>query len=112
MPSVEVKGNLNKFYEQVSADLPKLLEGAAIGSAIIFNNTDKAVNFYVYNYIDNIYLVSAMHTLVAPGKAGRVAASGKSYKVHPNDDKRQEFLVDPNKAYVYGGPGDIENVSS
>jgi hypothetical protein len=48
--------------------------------------------------------------LVASGKHGTVAASGTTFKVHPNQDKGQEFLVEPGKAYVYGGPGDVELV--
>lgn len=106
----KVKGNLNQFVEQVKDGVSEIADQLKINKALIYNNTGEPVNFYVYNYIDTAYWISAMHTLVAPGKVGSVAASGVSFKVHPNDNKKHEFLVDPRKAYIYNGPGDIEEV--
>ena len=110
MAVVDVKGNLNKFYDQAREDVASLIQGAKVGSAVIFNDTGDPVTFYAYNYADTVYLVSAQHTLVAPGKAGTVIASGVAFKVHPNDNKAHEFTVSPNTAYVYHGPGDVETV--
>jgi hypothetical protein len=108
--NTKFKGDANKFADQVREGVESIAGQLKIGKALIFNGTDKPVNFYVYNYIDTVYWVAAMHTLVAPGKVGAVAASGTSFKVHPDDDKAKEFLVDPGKAYLYGGPGDVEEV--
>jgi hypothetical protein len=112
MPDVKVdaKVNLNTFVEQARSGIGELLHGAAISSSVIYNNTKSPVTFYVYNYIDIVYLISAQKTLVAPGYYGVVAASGKFYKIHPNDKKEQEFLVAPGHAYVYNGPGQIQSV--
>lgn len=109
--SVNVKGNVNKFVDQVRSATGEIADQLKINKSVVINATDKPVNFYVYNYVDNVYWISAMHTLVAPGKVGAVMASGKAFKVHPDDKKEQEFLVTPGKAYVYRGPGDIEEVA-
>jgi hypothetical protein len=112
MPDVNVKAkvDLNKFVEQARSGIGELLHGAAVRSSVIYNNSKAPVTFYVYNYIDIVYLVSAQKALVAPGYYGVVAASGEFYKIHPNDKKEQEFLVAPGRAYVYNGPGQIESV--
>jgi hypothetical protein len=109
---VNAKVNINKFYDVARTDIASLINGAAIDSAVIFNDSGKPVKFYVYNYIDTIFLVSAQKTLVASDHYGQVAASGKFFKIHPDDDKDAEFLVAPGKAYVYRGPGKIETVES
>lgn len=108
LENVKASVNLNKFYDQASHDLERLLNGAAVGSAVIFNATSQPITFYAYNYVDTVYWVSAQKTLVAPDKSGTVAASGNFFKIHPNDHKGEEFLVRPGKAYVYRGPGDLE----
>ncbi|MEM1130790.1 MAG: hypothetical protein AAGH83_09745 [Pseudomonadota bacterium] len=40
-----------------------------------------------------------------------MAASGVAFKIHPKDNKKQEFLVDPGKGYVYNGSGDVDEVT-
>jgi hypothetical protein len=107
---LKVKGDLNKFYRDAREDLGKLIQGAGVGSAVIFNDTDQPITFFVYNYSDTVYWVSAQRTLVAPQHHGTVAASGSFFKVHPDDRKEEEFLVVPGKAYVYHGPGQLEAV--
>lgn len=108
--NVELSGDVNTFYKDAREDISKLIAGASVDSAVVFNNTKEPVTFYVYNYIDTVYWVSAQRTLVAPGRYGTVVASGKFFKVHPNDNKDLEFLVAPGKAYVYNGPGSINEV--
>lgn len=103
----KLEGDINKFYDQASKDIGALISGAAVGSAVIFNGTSQPVTFYVYNYIDTAYWVPAQKTLIASGKYGPVAASGNTFKVHPNNNHDHEFLVEPGAAYVYGGPGDL-----
>lgn len=110
MPDVKAKVDLNRFLEQARAGIGELLHGAAISSSVIYNDTKEPVTFYVYNYIDPVYYISAQKALVAPGYYGIVAASGKFYKIHPNDKKEEQFLVAPGKAYVYHGPGKVESV--
>ena len=77
---------------------------------MIYNDTKDSVTFQVYNYIDVVYWKDAMHALVAPGYYGTVAASGVSFKIHPNNKREAEFLVSPGKAYIYRGPGAVEQV--
>lgn len=103
-------GDLNKFVDQVYNGIGFIADALKVNKALVYNNTKQAVNFYVYNYVDVVYWISAMHTLVAPNKVGAVAASGTVFKIHPNDNKDHEFLVEPHKAYVYFGPGDIVEV--
>ncbi|MBM3526599.1 MAG: hypothetical protein FJX62_00770 [Alphaproteobacteria bacterium] len=107
---VKAKVDLNKFYDQASKDIGGLIQGAAVNGAVIYNNTDKNVTFDVYNYIDSVNWIPAQKTLVAPGFYGTVVASGKFFKVHPNNNKNEEFLVAPHKAYVYDGPGKLQTV--
>lgn len=108
--SSSVTMDANQFYKDAREDLKSLIAGAAVRSAVIFNDTKESVTFFVYNYIDIIYAIDATKALVAPGHYGTVAASGDFYKVHPNQRKEQEFLVAPGKAYIYKGPGAIQEV--
>ena len=106
----KISGNLNKFYKDVREDVRGLIGGAKVDAAVIFNNTQENVTFYVYNYIDVLYAVSAMKPLCAPGQYVTVAASGAQFKIHPNDKTAHQFLVAPFKGYVYNGPGAVEEV--
>lgn len=107
--NVEVK--VNELHDQLRKDVGEVAQALKIGKAAILNATSKPVNFYVYNYVDSAYWISAMHTLVAPGKVGAVMASGAAFKVHPDDNKTHEFLVTPGRAYIYRGPGDIDEMN-
>ncbi|MDP2699277.1 hypothetical protein [Thalassospira sp.] len=110
---VEIEGtiDLNKFHELASKDIGKLIAGAAVKGAVIFNNSNKPVTFHVYNYSDLVNWVPAQKTTIAPGSYGTVAASGVFFKVHANNNHDEEFLVAPGKAYVYSGPGRFEAAS-
>lgn len=108
--NIEASVDLNKFYESASKDIAAMIGGSAIEAAVIFNASPKPVTFVVYNYVDTVYLVPAQKVLVAPNKYGTVAASGKFFKIHPDGSAGQEFLVAPKTAYVYAGPGDVEQV--
>jgi hypothetical protein len=103
----DITVDLNKFYKQSRGDIASLIGGAGVNAAVIFNNTKDPVTFYVYNYIDTVYLIPAQQTLVAPGHYGTVAASGVTFKINPNKNKDAQFLVAPKKAYVYNGPGAV-----
>lgn len=106
--TLDAKVDLNQFYELARKDIGSLIGAAGINAAVIFNDTASPVTFYVYNYIDTVYWVSAQKVLVAPRTYGTVAASGAFFKIHPNDHAKEEFLVAPNKAYVYAGPGNVK----
>lgn len=105
--AIEVNATLdgNKFIEQIKKGGKEFWSNASIDSAVIMNDTDNDVTFFVYNYIDTVYLVSAMKVRVAAHIYGTVAASGKLFKILPNDVRGDEFLVAPQKAYIYKGPG-------
>jgi hypothetical protein len=107
---LDISVNANDFYERASSDIKALIGGMEVGKAVIFNDTKDAVTFWVYNYIDTVHWVEAMKTQVASGYYGTVAASGVSFKIHPNKDKNAEFLVSPGEAYIYRGPGAVLNV--
>jgi hypothetical protein len=107
---LDAKVDLNKFYEVARKDIAKLIQGAAVNAAVIYNNSGEDVTFYVYNYIDTVYWIEAQKTLIADGHHGTVAASGQFFKIHPNSKDNQEFLVAPHKAYVYNGPGKVDMV--
>lgn len=100
--------DLNKFYEAAREDIGSLIQGAGVNQAIIFNNSGATVNFEVFNYIDSVNWVPAQQTKIADGYYGAVAASGSFFKIHPNGVRDDEFLVAPNKAYVFHGPGKVE----
>ena len=109
MPAnLEANLDINKFYETARKDIKSLL--TSVNGAAIYNASGSNVTFYVYNYSDGVNLIEAHHFLVAPDYYGTAAASGKFYKVMPNKNKDEEFLVAPNKAYIYRGPGKIEEV--
>lgn len=108
---LDVKVKLEKFYELFREDVRAAFNSLRVDGAVIFNNSDANVTFYVYNYADSVYWISAHKVLVAPGAHGVVAASGSFFKVHPNDDRESGFLVAPFNAYVYHGPGNVEKVT-
>jgi hypothetical protein len=110
LDALKLKGDVNKFVDQIRSGVGDISQQLKVNKSLILNNTSEPVNFYVYNYVDNAYWISAMHSLAAPNKAVAVAASGVAFKIHPNDNKQQEFLVDPGRAYIYNGPGDITPV--
>ena len=108
---VEVTVDLNQFYQDAREDIGKLIGGAEVKAAVIFNNSGRAVTFFVYNYTDGVNWVPAQKTLVANGHQGIVAASGVYFKIHPNNNKDAEFLVEPGHAYVFHGQGKLEPVA-
>ena len=95
----------NKALDQIAQAWPEFKKTLGIGEAAIWNLSGKTVEVRVYNYIDVVYWIPAMKTLVAEGKVGKVAASGSRFKVHIHDE---EYLVQPGRAYVYQGPGSFE----
>lgn len=103
----QITGDLNKLSDQIVDLVKGAITGLRVDQALIVNDTRAPVTFYVYNYADSVYWVSAMKAKIAPQKSGMVAASGVFFKIHPNDDKSNEFLVAPGKAYVYRGAGDV-----
>ena len=103
----DIKMDVNKFYDVAREYLASLIQGAAIGSSVLYNDTTQNVVFYVYNYIDTVYWKDAMHTNVAPGYYGVVACSGTQYKINPDKEADNQFIIEPGKAYVYEGPGRI-----
>ena len=70
-----------------------------------------SIRFYVYNYSDIFYAIPAHEVTVARGWSGEIAASGKSFKVRPNNQANAEFIVTPGKAYIYYGVGKVKSKS-
>lgn len=109
MPGPNVDVDVNKTIDQVMAAIREIAPaGAALHEAVIGNATGGMVTFNTYNYVDNVYWVDAAHPKCAPGHAVRVAASGQFFKIHPNGNKDEEYLVAPGKRYVYEGPGKMK----
>ncbi len=107
---INAEMDITKFYELASKDIGKLLASAGVNSAIIYNDSGKLVTFKVYNYIDTVHWIAAQSVKVANSYSGAVAASGAFFKIHPDGKADDEFLVAPNEAYIYRGPGKLERV--
>lgn len=108
----DAKMNVNKFVDLVKEGITALIPVASVHDAAIFNDSGSDVTFYVYNYADTVHWISAMKSRVANQHFGIVAASGAFFKIHPNGDSNQEFLVAPHAAYIYRGPGKLEKVKT
>ncbi len=111
IPEIKLSGkHVTQLHDALKNDVDGIVQSLKVGASRIFNGTTSPVVFFVYNYVDSAYWVAAQRTTVAPGKGGDVAASGNRFKIHPNDDKKLEFLVEPGGVYLYAGPGDIERI--
>ncbi|WP_067149223.1 hypothetical protein [Pseudotamlana agarivorans] len=102
--------NVNDFYNICMNDIGKLVSGVSKGSAIIFNDTGKPVDFYVYNSMDSMCWLPTQKINITHGNYGTITASGKYFKIHPDKNKINEFLVVPNEAYIYKGPGVLVHI--
>lgn len=104
--NVNGKVDLNTFVDQ-AAKLAKELDA---GTALIYNHSGKAVRFYCYNGGDFITAVAYSKPNIANGYSGEIAAGGSTFKVHPDDNEKNEFLVKPRHAYVFKGAGKIDQL--
>lgn len=98
--------DLNTFLDQ-AASVAKSLDA---GTALVYNSSNKTVEFYCYNGGDPFMAVAYSKPTIAHGYSGVVAAGGSVFKVFADNKGNTEFLVKPNKAYVYKGPGMVEQV--
>ena len=87
----------------------KIFNSLGINDVAIANKSGKDVRFYVYNYSDIFYAVPAQELTVARGWSGEVSASGRSFKIRPNNQANAEFTVTVGKAYIYYGVGKVES---
>lgn len=83
--------------------------GLTVNEVAIVNQSNKNIRFYVYNFSDIIYAIPAHELTVARGWSGEIAASGKTFKVRPNNQANAEFIVTPGKAYIYYGVGKVKS---
>lgn len=104
--NVNGKVDLNTFVDQAA----KLAKSLDANTALIYNHSGHTVKFYCYNGGDFIKAIAYSKPNIASGYAGEIAAGGSVFKVHPNNEGKHEFLVKPNRAYIYRGPGKIEPV--
>lgn len=104
--NVNGKVDLNTFVDQ-AAGLAKALDA---GTALVYNASNKTVGFYCYNGGDFVMAVPYSKPTIAHGYSGVVAAGGSVFKVFADNKGNAEFLVKPNMAYVYKGPGMVEQV--
>ncbi|MCP5086032.1 MAG: hypothetical protein GY952_04400 [Rhodobacteraceae bacterium] len=102
--NVEVDGN---GLVKQAAGIVTSLSG---NTAALHNACGKDLKFYCYNSSDVIFLISNTKPFIANNSWGEIAAAGKHFKVHPDDETDHEFLAKPGKAYVYRGPGKVEEV--
>ncbi len=98
--------DVNTFVDQ-AAGIAKALDA---GTALVYNNSNKTVQFYCYNGGDIFMTIPFVKPVIAHGYSGLVAAGGSMFKVFADNKSEGEFLVKPNHAYVYRGPGKIEAV--
>lgn len=104
--SVSGKADVNEFVNQAA----KLAKSLDAGTALIYNDSKKNVQFYCYNGGDFIKAIPYAKPSIAHGYTGTVAAGGSVFKVQPGNNGDAEFLVKPNHAYVYRGKGAVEEV--
>ncbi len=106
--SIDINGkvDLNEFVSQAAA-AAKTLDAS---TALIMNNSGKAVAFYCYNGGDLVKAVPFSKPLIAAGYSGLLSAGGTTFKVYPDNKADTEFIVKPHKAYVYEGPGKITSL--
>jgi hypothetical protein len=84
MPDVKAKLDVNKFVEQARVGIGALLHGAGVESSVIYNNTKALVTFYVYNYIDIVYLICPEDA----GRAGVLRYRGGVGQVRQDSSER------------------------
>ncbi len=104
--NIEGKVDINEFVSQ-AAGLAKALDA---GTALLYNASGKTVTFYCYNGGDVVMMVPYCKPTIASGYSGLIAAGGTSFKVFADNKGDAEFRVKPNKAYVFKGPGMVEQV--
>jgi hypothetical protein len=107
----EAKIDANEFASQVEALLKEGLPLAEVGAARIYKDAPNDVTFTVYNFVDTVYWIPAQRTLIGSHWHGDVAASGIQFKIHPDNNRDHEFLVEPGHAYTYHGAGTVKVVS-
>ncbi|MEP6018898.1 MAG: hypothetical protein ABJ251_10525 [Paracoccaceae bacterium] len=104
--NVNGKVDLNTFVDQ-AAKLAKKLDA---GTALIYNHSGKMVRFYCYNGGDFVKAIAYSKPNIATGYCGEIAAGGSVFKVHPDKNGKNEFLVKPGHAYVFKGAGKIDQL--
>lgn len=100
------KVDLNTFVDQ-AAHLAKSLDA---GTSLLYNNSAGTAKFYCYNGGDFVMAIPYSKPSIAKGCSGLIAAGGTVFKVFADNKGDAEFLVKPNRAYVYGGPGDVREL--
>jgi hypothetical protein len=100
------KVDLNTFVDQAA----KLAKSLDAGTSLLYNNSGKKANFYCYNGGDFVMAVPYSKPAIAAGCSGLIAAGGTVFKVFADNKGDAEFLVKPNRAYVYGGPGNVREL--
>ncbi|MCB2111302.1 MAG: hypothetical protein H6895_07300 [Defluviimonas sp.] len=104
--NVTGKVDINTFVDQAA----KLAKGLDAGTSLLYNNSGKKANFYCYNGGDFVMAIPYSKPTIATGCSGLIAAGGSVFKVFADNKGDAEFLVKPNRAYVYGGPGDVREL--
>lgn len=104
--TVTGKVDLNVFVDQAA----KLAKSLDAGTSLLYNNSGKSARFYCYNGGDFVMAVPYSKPTIANGCSGLIAAGGTVFKVFADNKGEAEFLVKPNKAYVYGGTGDVREL--
>ncbi|MBR9829933.1 MAG: hypothetical protein GYB41_15080 [Oceanospirillales bacterium] len=108
--NLNTKMDLEEFYEIAQKDIQKIIGNTAKNSAIIFNNSGRDIDFHVYNYIESAYWLAASHTFISNKNIGIITANGSFFKVKPDNYYNEEFLVQPNRAYIYKGLYDLKEI--
>ena len=108
--NLNTKMDLEEFYDISQKKIQEMMGGTAKNSAIIFNKSGRDIEFHVYNQFDFSYWIAANKTLILDNDIGLVIASGPFFKIKPNNYYKEEFLIQPNKTYIYRGIYDLKEI--
>lgn len=80
--------------------------------ALLFNDSQSPVTFYVYKFIDNQCWDPLQTITLDQGQQARLLVRGRFVKVLPDNQLRHEFLVEKGSGYVYTSDQVVEKVIS
>lgn len=79
-------------------------------NALVYNATDKKVQFFCYNDSDSTYIIAARKPMANPGYTAFLnkSGTGPTITVRINDRAKMNFNVLRKKCYIWDGKGFVE----